>query len=62
MKLIGAMILGMFFGVLMMVGLYVFLVENGTIDPSSVVGLAFPVAGIVIGLIAAIFGGRRVAA
>jgi hypothetical protein len=62
MKLIGAMILGMFFGALMMVGLYVFLVENGTIDPSSVVGLAFPVAGIVIGLIAAIFGGRRVAA
>jgi hypothetical protein len=62
MRLFGAMLVGIFFGILMMVGLYLFLVENGSIDPSSVVGLAFPVAGIVLGLVVAIFGGRRLPA
>ena len=59
MRVVGATIIGVFFGFLMGIGLYEFLVQNGSFDPNSKIGLVFPIGGVLLGAIAAIFGGRR---
>jgi hypothetical protein len=59
MRVIGAAILGIIFGLLFTTGVYEFLVQNGNLDPFSKVGVAFPIVGVLLGLVVAIFGGRR---
>ena len=59
MRVVGATILGVFFGALMGIGLYEILVQNGSFDPAAKVGLVFPIVGVLIGGIAGMFGGRR---
>ncbi|GAC1333505.1 MAG: hypothetical protein NVSMB17_14000 [Candidatus Dormibacteria bacterium] len=55
-----ASLAGGFGGFLAGLGLYELLVQLGAFDPLSSLGLAFPVAGIIIGLACGIYGGRRV--
>jgi len=52
-------ILGIVFGLLLGVGVYEYLVQAGSIDPVSKIGLVFPVVGALLGAAAGIFGGRR---
>ena len=54
-----ATILGMLFGALLGMGVYVYLVQAGGFDPISRTGLAFPIAGLLLGAAAGVFGGRR---
>lgn len=59
MRRLGASILGIIFGLLLTIGLYVYLVEAGSFDPASKLGLAFPIAGVILGILAGARGGWR---
>lgn len=59
MRKVGASIVGIILGLLATTGLYEFLVQNGNIDPNNKVGLVFPVFGVILGILAGGFGGRR---
>jgi len=59
MSTVTATVAGILFGVLLGAGVYVYLVQSGTFDPISRTGLAFPIAGLLLGAAAGIFGGRR---
>ena len=59
MRRIGASVLGIIFGLLFTVGIYLYLVESGSFDPASKVGLVFPIAGVLLGILAGAKGGRR---
>jgi hypothetical protein len=59
MRVIGASILGIIFGLLLTIGGYIYLVESGSYDPASKTGLIFPIGGAVLGLLVGVFGGRR---
>lgn len=56
---IGASILGIIFGLLLTTGIYVYLVESGSFDPASKVGLVFPIVGVILGILAGAKGGFR---
>lgn len=47
------------FGLLLGAGVYEYLVQAGSVSPVSQAGLAFPVAGVLLGAAAGIAGGRR---
>jgi hypothetical protein len=59
MRRLGAVILGIIFGLMMTIGLYVYLVESSSFDPASKLGLAFPIAGVLLGILAGAKGGWR---
>ncbi|MGI8607750.1 MAG: hypothetical protein ACR2MY_00775 [Candidatus Dormibacteria bacterium] len=54
-----ASLVGAFGGFLAALGLYEYLVQSGSFDPLSKLGLAFLIVGLIIGLLCGIFGGRR---
>jgi hypothetical protein len=54
-----ASIFGIIGGLLLFVGIYLYLTQAEVIAPTSKVGIAFPIAGVLLGLIVGIFGGRR---
>jgi Ca2+/Na+ antiporter len=56
---IGAIFTGMLFGLVLGVGLALFLSQTGSVDMESKSSLLLPVVGAVVGLVAALFGGRR---
>ena len=59
MRVVGATILGIIAGLLLSLGIYLYLMQNGTIDPSDKAGLALPVLGVLLGILIGVFGGRR---
>ena len=59
MRVVAATLVGIIFGLIMGLGLYEFLVQNGSFDPASSAGLGFLIVGVIIGAVAAILGGRR---
>jgi hypothetical protein len=59
MRKLGAIILGIIFGLMFTIGLYVYLVEAGGFDPASKLGLVFPIAGVLLGIVAGAKGGWR---
>lgn len=56
---IGAAIVGGFFGLLLGAGVGLYLSQTGAISMSSGASLAVPIAGVLLGLVAGLFGGRR---
>lgn len=58
-KPIGATFVGAFFGLIGGIGLGIYLQELGTIAPSNKAGLAVPIAGLLLGIFAGVFGGRK---
>jgi hypothetical protein len=56
---IGRSILGIIGGFLAASGLWAYLTQTGTIDPASKTGLAFPIVGVLLGLIVGIAGPLR---
>jgi uncharacterized membrane protein YadS len=59
MRVVGASVLGIIGGLLLSLGIYIYLMQAGNIDPSDKIGLAFPALGILLGIIAGVWGGRR---
>lgn len=56
---IGAAIVGGFFGLLLGAGVGLYLSQTGAISMASSSSLAVPIAGVLVGLAAGLFGGRR---
>jgi hypothetical protein len=56
---VGATILGGFFGLLLGIGGGIFLQLAGVLDPASTSSLLAPAAGLLLGILAGLVGGRR---
>lgn len=56
---IGAAIVGGFFGLLLGVGVGLYLSQTGALNMSRRSSLVVPIVGVLIGLAAGFFGGRR---
>ena len=56
---VGATILGAILGLLSGIGFGLYLQQTGTLSATSKVSLVVPAIGLVLGVLAGLFGGRR---
>jgi hypothetical protein len=52
-------VVGIGSGLLLGTGAWVYVTQAGNFDPLNKAGIAFPVVGVLIGLVASIFGGPK---